>query len=284
MKVLRTSLKGGKNPPGKCSKHTSTMNYQSECALKERYPLWELTRFWVLARQKTIGGGYLLLSYRATMKPIKVLPVIEVNLIANIFSEVLEGETDIAVVGCPSTSEEALKIIQEQEVDLALISVSLPDQNALALTRAIMDHTPATKVLVLGLADDVDDVLKYIEAGAAGYILKDSSLQDLIETMRSIQRGEAHVSARMAGAMIERLSGLARMFSAVEDSINGEVRLTPRELEVLRCIDQGRTNQEIAALLLVEIGTVKNHVHSILEKLNVKNRVEAASYLTFLEK
>jgi len=127
-------------------------------------------------------------------------------------------------------------------------------------------------------------VLKYIEAGASGYVLKDSSLLDLIEIMRSTQRGEAQVSAKMAGAMMERLSGLAKMFSTSQTNFTDDVRLTPREREVLHCIGQGCTNQEIASTLLVEIGTVKNHVHSILEKLNVSNRDEAASYLAFIEK
>jgi two-component system NarL family response regulator len=218
------------------------------------------------------------------MNPIKVLLVIEVDLIAHIFAEVLEAEADITVVGCSTNLEGALKIIQEKEVDIALVSVSLPEQKDLTLTRAIVDRTLATKVLVLGLAEEADDVLKYIEAGAAGYILKDSSLQDLIETIRSTQRGEAHVSAMIAGAMIERLSSLAKMFSAGESNVIESVKLTPRERQVLQCISQGCTNQEIAALLLVEIGTVKNHVHSILEKLNVRNRDEAASYLAFIEK
>jgi two-component system NarL family response regulator len=127
-------------------------------------------------------------------------------------------------------------------------------------------------------------VLKYIEAGAAGYIVKDSALDEVIEILRATQRGEARVSAKIAGAMIERLSSLAKTFSTVETGITEGVRLTRREQEVLQFIGKGCTNQEIAALLLVEIGTVKNHVHNILEKLNVNNRGEAASYLGFIKK
>ena len=215
---------------------------------------------------------------------IKILLVIEVRLIANIFAEVLEEEPDFMIVGRSENVEGALKIIQDQQVDVALVSVGLPGLGAVELTRAIVESALNTKVLALGLADDTDDVLKYIEAGAAGYILKDSSLLDLIEIMRSTQRGEAQVSARMAGAMMERLSSLAKMFSTTETNFTDDVRLTPREREVLQYIGQGCTNQEIASHLLVEIGTVKNHVHSILEKLHVSNRDEAASYLAFIEK
>ena len=218
------------------------------------------------------------------MNMIKVLLVIEVRLIANIFAEVLEDEADFMIVGRSEDAESALKLIQQQKADVALVSVSLPEDGALKLTRAIVDITPNTKVLALGLADDTDDVLKYIEAGASGYILKDSSLLDLIEIIRSTQKGEAQVSAKMAAAMVERLSSLAKMFSIPGTNFTDDVHLTPREREVLECIGQGFTNQEIASTLLVELGTVKNHVHSILEKLNVSNRDEAASYLAFMEK
>lgn len=218
------------------------------------------------------------------MDLIKVLPIIEVRLIANIFADVLGAEPDIAIVGCATNAKDGLEIIQEQALDVALVSVGLPDQSALKLVRTILDISPTTKVLALGLSENADDVLKYIEAGAVGYILKDSSFNNLVETLRSTQRGEAHVSAKIAGAMIERLSSLARLFSTVENGITDGVRLTRREQQVLQCIGKGCTNQEIAALLLVEIGTVKNHVHNILEKLNVNNRDEAASYLAFIKK
>ena len=218
------------------------------------------------------------------MEPIKVLSIIEVRLIANILTDILETEPDITVVGYSTTPEDGLKILQEQKVDVALVSVSLPGHSARQLIHTILEISPSTKVVALGLSEDANDVLKYIEAGAAGYILKDSSLSALVEILRSTQRGEAQVSAKMAGAMIERLSSLARMFSTVEHGITEGVQLTPREHEVLQCISKGCTNQEIATLLLVEIGTVKNHVHNILEKLNVSNREQAASYLTFINK
>jgi len=219
------------------------------------------------------------------MNPLNVFLVIEVPLIGNIFTSVLEDEPDIRVAACVPTLQEALVFIQEQEVNIALISVSLPEQGALQLTRAIVEHAPATKILMLGLSEeDRNGALRYIEAGASGYILKDSSLAEFMETIRLAQKGEAHVSTRMAGVMMQRLSSLARMFSTVESKLDGDVHLTSRELEVLQFIGEGLTNQQIAARLVVEVGTVKNHVHSILEKLNVNNRDEAASYLAFIKR
>lgn len=219
------------------------------------------------------------------MAPIKVLLVIEVRLIADIFASALEDEPNLEIAGYASTMEDALEFLQTQQADVALVSVGLPDQDALKLTRTIMENSPSTKVLALGLSEENQhDTLRYIEAGASGYILKDSSLKELVEVIRLAQKGEAQVSTRMAGAMMERLFRLARMFSAVENKIDGDVRLTSRELEVLQFISEGLTNQEIAARLVVEVGTVKNHVHRILEKLNVSSRQEAASYLAFIKK
>ena len=219
------------------------------------------------------------------MNPIKVLLVIDLPLIGNIFTSVLDDEPDMKVVGCVDSIQAALVCIRSQEVNVALVSVGLPEQGAVQLTRTIVDQTPSTKVLVLGLSEeDNRETLRYIEAGAAGYILKDSSLNELTETIRLSQRGEAQVSTQMVWAMMERLSNLARMFSTVENKIDRDAQLTSRELEVLQFIGEGLTNQEIATRLVVEVGTVKNHVHSILEKLNVNNRDEAASYLAFIKR
>lgn len=219
------------------------------------------------------------------MNPIKVLLVIEVPLIGNIFASVLEDEPDIKVAASAASLQEVLAFLHGQEADVAVISVGLPEQGAMTLTRKIMDHAPSMKVLVLGLSEeDKNNALRFIEAGAAGYIHKDSSLKEFMECIRMAQKGEAKVSPRIAGAMMQRLSNLARMFSAVEHKMDKDARLTSRELQVLQFIGEGLTNQEIASRLVLEVGTVKNHVHSILEKLNVSNRDEAASYLAFIKR
>ena len=219
------------------------------------------------------------------MNPIKVLLVIEVRLIADIFASVLEEEADIEIAGFVSREDDALQFLETQKADVALVSAGLRNQDALHLTRAMMENSPSTKVLILGLSEEnQQDTLRYIEAGAAGYILKDSSVKDLMQVIRLAQKGEAQVSTRMAGVMMERLFRLARIFSSVETRMDGQARLTSREFEVLQFISEGLTNQEIAARLVVEVGTVKNHVHRILEKLNVSNRQEAASCLAFIKK
>jgi two-component system, NarL family, nitrate/nitrite response regulator NarL len=219
------------------------------------------------------------------MDPIKVLLVIEAPLIGNIFVSVLDDQADMRAAGCVASVSDALTFLRAHQVQVAVVSVGLPDRGALELIRSLAVQAPGTKVLALGLSeDDPSQTLRYIEAGAVGYILKDSSLDEFLAAIRLADRGEAHVSTKMAGAMMERLSRLARMFAGAEQRMDGDVRLTARELEVLQCISQGLTNQEIAARLVVEVGTVKNHVHNILEKLNVSSRDEAASYLVFVKR
>jgi len=217
-------------------------------------------------------------------RPINILLVNEFRLIGNVIVAALEDEPDLHVVGCVTTPDEALKIVKEDTVDVALVSTRLSDQGALKLTNAITEMAPSTKVLALGLTEEKKRVLRYVEAGAAGYVLKDDSLDDLIDTVRGAQDGKVFVSPEIAAAMMERLSDLAQMFSDVENNVTDTAGLTSRELEVLELIGQGLTNQEIAEQLVIEIGTVKNHVHSILEKLNVSSRGEAAAYLAFIKK
>ena len=215
---------------------------------------------------------------------IHLLLVNETRLMGNVIAAALEGEPDIHVVACVTNVDEAMQIVREKEIDVVLVSTRLPDQGALQLTSAITEFTPATKVLALGLTEEKQHVLRYVEAGATGYVLKDDSLEDLIETIRAAQDGEAIVSPKIAAAIMERLTTLARLFSDVENSVGETTELTSRELEVLKLVGEGQTNQQIAEKLVIEVGTVKNHIHNILEKLHVSSRGEAAAYLAFIKK
>lgn len=214
---------------------------------------------------------------------IRVLLVNQIRLMCNIITSVIEDEPDIEVVGCATSLEEALAIVRRGIVDVAVVSTKLPDQGALELTSAITQMAPGTKVLALGLTENKDRVLRYVEAGAVGYILPDDSLDEMLATIRAARDGEAHVSPEIATAMMERITELAQMFAQVESSVVESAELTPRELEVLELIAQDKTNQGIAEELVIEVGTVKNHVHNILDKLNVSSRGEAAAYLAFIQ-
>jgi DNA-binding NarL/FixJ family response regulator len=202
---------------------------------------------------------------------------------SNVIAAALEDEPDIEVVGCAVSVEEALEIIQWEDVDILLVSTRLPEQGALRLTEAVTEKTPATDVLVLGVTEKKERVLQYVEAGAVGYILKDDTVEDMLEAIRAAQKGKALVSPEIASALMDRVSELAGMFADLETGVVERADLTSREVEVLELLGQNLTNQQIAERLVIEVGTVKNHVHSILNKLNVSTRDEAAAYLALIK-
>ena len=213
----------------------------------------------------------------------RVLLVNEIRLMCNMIAAVIEDEPDIKVIGIATSIEEALAIVRHGNVDVALVSTKLGGNNALELTNTITQIAPGTKVLALGLTENRERVLRYVEAGAVGYVLPNDSVDEMLETIRAANRGQANVSPEIAAAMMKRITELAQMFAQADTSILESTELTPREMEVLELIAQDKTNQEIASHLVIEVGTVKNHVHNILEKLNVSSRGEAAAYLAFIQ-
>ncbi len=212
---------------------------------------------------------------------IRVLLVSEMSLVCNVIASVLEDEPDITVVGRATSAEEALA--QIDEADVALVSTRLPDDSALSLTESVVERDPATKVIVLGLRESEQTILQYVEAGADGYVLRDNSVDKLLDNIRAADDEEALVSPDVAYALMSRVTELAQLFSDVEAGIDQPVDLTPREREVLDLIAEGLTNREIADRLYIEVGTVKNHVHSILQKLDVNSREDAAAYLAIIK-
>ena len=214
---------------------------------------------------------------------IRILIVDSVLLICEVMAAALEDEDNIDVVGFATTIAEAESRLSESAIDLTLISTNLPDGDALDLTSNIRRDFPHVNIVVLGLADTEAVIMRYIEAGASGYVLKDASVERLLSNIRAAYNGEALVSPQVAAALMERVAMLTEQLTelGVDPSVYEE--LTPREKEILDLVAAGLSNQEIADELTVEIGTVKNHVHSILDKLNVNSRKDAATYLSLLE-
>lgn len=212
--------------------------------------------------------------------PIRVVIASETQLVSNMLVSLLRDEGDISVLGTATSVEEVFDI--EDDFDMLLVSASLPDNGAMKLVKEVTSSEKHTKIIVLGMTESKSQILKYIEAGADGYVLKEHSVDELIDRIRVTAKDKAVVSPEVADAMMERLTNLSRLFSEVEDVIDDPVDLTPREWEVLELIGEGLTNKEVAQNLHIELGTVKNHVHSILQKLDVDNREEAAAYLALI--
>ncbi len=188
----------------------------------------------------------------------------------------LAEQDNMLVVGKAPSGSEALEQIKKQHPDVALIDIGMPDKDGIELTQSLRQDAPDVKVIILGMLDLTDEIMQCIEAGAAGYVLKEASFDYLVETIRSVHRGESFCSPKMTASLFSRIAELAN--EKMPDIPDNSVKLTPRELEVITLIADGLPNKEIAQRLFIETQTVKNHVHNILDKLQLQNRLEAVQY------
>jgi DNA-binding NarL/FixJ family response regulator len=214
---------------------------------------------------------------------IRVIVVHQAKLIANIIASVLSEEPDIHVVSTAVTPEEALGKLERSNCNMILAAATLPNNGALALTETVTESHPNTNVLIIGVPKSESVILQYVMAGAAGYVLQDVPVERLLDNVRAAHQDEALVSPTIAAALINQVAELAQI--STQHNLDPQViaDLTSREREVLNLIGESLTNQEIADQLFIEVGTVKNHVHNILRKLDVNSREEAASYLPLLD-
>lgn len=216
---------------------------------------------------------------------IDVFLVHEIGLINNVMMSILEDEGDIHIVGYSTSTEEAIGTIADGEgFDVLVLSSRLPEDGSVRLIQEVNKQKPACEVVVIGLTETRQEVLHYLEAGASNYVAKDSTLDEMISAIQMAEHGEAAVPPDITAALMERLSEYASIFSGLEMSVVDKAGLTPREVEVLELLGQELTNSDIADALYIQVGTVKNHVHSILDKLNVTSRGEAANYLALIRR
>jgi len=214
------------------------------------------------------------------MNKIRVMLVNEILLMCNIIASVLDEEDDLQVVGMFTTIDDAME--NAENCHVALISTNLPDHGAIKLTRNLVDQYPHIKVLLLGLAESEAEIMQYVEAGASGYILKDDTVEIMLEHIRAAYQNTAVISPEIAAALIAKVNELSKYFQDYEGVLQ-PIELTTRERQVLQLLSQNLTNQEIADQLVIEVGTVKNHVHSILEKLKVSSRQDAAAFWSLIQ-
>lgn len=182
---------------------------------------------------------------------------------------ILERADDLEVVGEAADGEAALALVERDRPHVAIIDIAMPGLNGIDTTRAIKRRWPRVAVLVLTIHDEDAYVLAMLEAGAAGYLLKDVPGDELVRAVRAVRDGESILHPRVTAAVMRRLrtDGVALG--------SGDVALTPRELEVLRCAARGISNKEVAAELAVSPRTVQVHLGSVFRKLDVASRTEA---------
>jgi two-component system NarL family response regulator len=189
---------------------------------------------------------------------------------------VLEGEGDIDVVGEASDGHEAIEQAEKTTPDVVLMDVRMPKRSGIEATRAIKDMLPSSKILMLTISDEEADLYDAIKAGAAGYLLKEISIEEVAGAVRSVHAGQSLISPSMASKLLNEFAAMVKRRD--ERSQVPGPRLTERELEVLKLVAKGMNNRDIGSELFISENTVKNHVRNILEKLHLHSRMEAVVY------
>ena len=214
---------------------------------------------------------------------IRVMLVDDQQLIRQGIRILLEQELDIEVIAEAANGLEAISLCQKDQPDVVLMDVQMPEMDGVACTRQLAKTYPEMGVIILTTFDDDDYIFEGLRAGARGYLLKDVSSADLAAAVRTVAEGDALIQPSISRRVISeftRLTGGASSPNLVES-------LTPRELDVLHALADGLSNQEIAQQLVITEGTVKNHVSSLLAKLEVRDRTQAvlkAQKLNLLQK
>jgi len=204
--------------------------------------------------------------------PIRLVVVDDHILFREGLVAIIRSEPDIEVIGQAGTVQDAVELVNSLNPDIVLMDFSLPDGTGVDATRSILKQNPECKIVFLTMSEEDDDLFAAIRGGARGYLLKNMHPTKLVATIKSVYQGESALSRSMTTRLMDELA------RTKAPERKGDATLTLRELDVLREIASGYSNSEIADRLVVAENTVKYHVHSILGKLGLSDRKEAAEY------
>jgi DNA-binding NarL/FixJ family response regulator len=205
------------------------------------------------------------------MQPLRLLLVDDHALFREGLIALLSYQDDFTVVGEAENAESALEQTRDLQPDIVLMDIELPGEDGVSATQRLTMEMPAVTVVMLTVRDDSQTLFEAIKAGAQGYLVKNVRSRELLQQLRGLARGEAAISRRIAARILEEIRGQAESFEAEE-------ALTVREMDVLELVAARLSNAEIAARLVVSEHTVKNHMKSILSKLQLRSRHQAAAY------
>jgi DNA-binding NarL/FixJ family response regulator len=214
------------------------------------------------------------IDHTAQPDEVRVVLVDDHELFRGGLRDLLEAQ-DLTVVGEASNGESGVELSANLAPDVVVMDLNMPGISGVEATRRILEQAPLARVLVLTISAEDGDVMEAMMAGACGYLLKDASVEELVSGVRAAAAGESSISPRIATKVLTRMRQDAGDREAAARSTTG---LSEREIEVLRLLAEGKGNAEIAQELFISPKTVKNHIASILMKLQIENRIQAAVY------
>lgn len=188
-------------------------------------------------------------------------------------AQALDAQPDMCVVAQADNGQEAVHLAQAHQPDVALIDVNMPEMDGIEATRQIADSSSQTGIIILTMHRDRDIVVKAIKAGASGYLLKEVELEEVLAAIRAVARGEAVMDPAIAGRV------LAELRTIHLDTPSPETELPERDMEILRLLAKGLSNQDIAKQLHIAEKTVRNRLTIIYRTLHLENRTQAALYV-----
>ena len=208
-----------------------------------------------------------------TTDPVRILVVDDQELFRRGLAMLLDHEEGIEVVGQAGDGASGVELAAASVPDVVLLDVRMPKMSGIEACVALKESVPMTKIVMLTVSDEEADLYEAVKNGAAGYLLKDSSIEEVAQGIRVVAEGQSLISPSMAVKLIDEF----KTISSEQDAGPG-FKLTERELEVLRLVARGLSNRDVGQRLTISENTVKNHVRNILEKLQLHSRMEAVMY------
>ncbi|MDQ4051984.1 MAG: response regulator transcription factor [Actinomycetota bacterium] len=207
-------------------------------------------------------------------EPIRVLVVDDQELFRRGLTMLLAVEPGIEVIGEAGDGVEGTELATTAAPDIVLLDIRMPKRSGIEACLAIKEAVPSAKIIMLTVSDEEADLYEAVKSGASGYLLKDSSIEEVAQAVRVVAEGQSLISPSMAVKLIDEFKQMARP----ERTPGANFRLTERELDVLKLVAKGHNNRVIAGELFISENTVKNHVRNILEKLQLHSRMEAVMF------
>jgi DNA-binding NarL/FixJ family response regulator len=200
---------------------------------------------------------------------ISIAIVEDLDVVRNGLKDFISLSTDFLVVGSYKSGEEALQKLPEAKPDIVIMDINLPGMNGIECIRQVKDKSPGTQFMMFTVYENDDKVFEALKAGASGYLLKNTGLLQIAESVKELHEGGSPMSANIARKMVNLVRGDSDKKTPFLDL------LSPREKEILQLLAKGLLYKEIAEQLNITTGTVRIHIHKIYEKLHVQNRTEA---------